>query len=129
MHVLAVCQPAVPLIAAVALMEAAASDATMPDSMILMGGPIDTRRSPTAVNKLAERRTWNATGSSDNCISRVPLPYPGVGREVYPVFLGNCRASCGDESSTGMWMHISACLITLSKATAISGCREATRLL
>jgi poly(3-hydroxybutyrate) depolymerase len=54
-HTLGVCQPAVPLIAAVALMEAA-DHADVPASMTLMGGPIDTRRSPTAVNQLAERR-------------------------------------------------------------------------
>lgn len=84
LHTIAVCQPAVPLIAAVALMEAA-GDPFVPASMTLMGGPIDTRRSPTAVNTLAERR---GTGwFRRNCITRVPFPYPGVGREVYPGFL------------------------------------------
>ena len=84
LHTLGVCQPAVPLIAAVALMEARGV-AHVPDSMILMGGPIDTRRSPTAVNQLAEKRgsQWFA----DNCIFPVPYPYPGFGRKVYPGFL------------------------------------------
>ena len=84
LHTLGVCQPAVPLIAAVALMEARGV-AQLPDSMILMGGPIDTRRSPTAVNQLAEKRgsKWFA----DNCIFPVPYPYPGFGRKVYPGFL------------------------------------------
>ena len=83
-HTLGVCQPSVPLIAAVAVMERA-GDPASPASMTLMGGPIDTRRSPTAVNTLAERRgpDWFAR----NCIVRVPFPYPGFGREVYPGFL------------------------------------------
>jgi poly(3-hydroxybutyrate) depolymerase len=83
-HTLGVCQPSVPLIAAVALMEAQGSP-DVPDSMVLMGGPIDTRRSPTAVNQLAQERgiAW----FKRNCIVTVPFPYPGVGREVYPGFL------------------------------------------
>ena len=84
LHTLGVCQPSVPLIAATALMEAA-GDKMAPASMTLMGGPIDTRRSPTAVNTLAQRRgiDW----FRQNCIVHVPFPYPGVGREVYPGFL------------------------------------------
>ena len=84
LHTLGVCQPSVPLIAAVALMEAD-GDPLSPASMILMGGPIDTRRSPTAVNRLAEQRgpDWFRR----NCVNQVPFPYPGVGREVYPGFL------------------------------------------
>ena len=83
-HTLGVCQPAVPLIAAVALMEAA-GHACIPASMTLMGGPIDTRRSPTAVNQLAERRgvEWFRA----NCLQTAPFPYPGVGRRVYPGYL------------------------------------------
>jgi poly(3-hydroxybutyrate) depolymerase len=83
-HTLGVCQPAVPLIAAVALMEAA-DHAAVPASMTLMGGPIDTRRNPTAVNQLAERRgvEWFRA----NCLQSVPFPYPGFGRRVYPGFL------------------------------------------
>jgi poly(3-hydroxybutyrate) depolymerase len=83
-HSLGVCQPAVPLIAAVALMEAK-DHAAIPASMTLMGGPIDTRRSPTAVNLLAERR--GVAWFRDNCLNRVPFPHPGFGRLVYPGFL------------------------------------------
>ena len=84
LHTLGVCQPAVPLIAAVALMEAD-GDAGVPTSMTLMGGPIDTRRSPTAVNLLAEKR--GSRWFRENCIYPVPFPYPGFGRQVYPGFL------------------------------------------
>ncbi len=83
-HVMAVCQPTVPVFAAVALMEAA-GDPAVPRSMILMAGPIDTRESPTAVNRFAEDRTidW----FERNVITQVPWPYPGVMRMVYPGFL------------------------------------------
>jgi poly(3-hydroxybutyrate) depolymerase len=83
-HTLGVCQPAVPLIAAVALMEAL-DHPHPPASMTLMGGPIDTRRSPTAVNKLAEER--GTEWFRQNCLETVPFPYPGMGRRVYPGFL------------------------------------------
>ena len=83
-HTLGVCQPSVPLIAAAAIMEGRGDNAA-PASMILMGGPIDTRRSPTEVNKLAETR--GADWFKQNCTIQVPFPYPGVGREVYPGFL------------------------------------------
>jgi poly(3-hydroxybutyrate) depolymerase len=83
-HTLGVCQPSVPLLAAVALMEAD-GDAVAPISMTLMGGPVDTRRSPTEVNKLAERR--GVEWFRRNCVQTVPFPYPGFGREVYPGFL------------------------------------------
>lgn len=83
-HTLGVCQPAVPLLAAVALMNAQ-GDPRSPDSMVLMGGPIDTRKSPTAVNLLAEKR--GSQWFRDNCIFPVPYPYPGFGRNVYPGFL------------------------------------------
>jgi poly(3-hydroxybutyrate) depolymerase len=84
LHVMAVCQPAVPVIAAIARMEAD-KDPLTPRSMTLMGGPIDTRRSPTAVNLLAEERgiEW----FEKNCITTVPLGHPGAWREVYPGFL------------------------------------------
>lgn len=84
LHSLGVCQPSVPLIAAVALMQDD-SDPSAPDSMTLMGGPIDTRRSPTAVNIVAQERglAW----FKRNCIVAVPFPYPGRGRDVYPGFL------------------------------------------
>jgi poly(3-hydroxybutyrate) depolymerase len=84
LHTLGVCQPSVPLIAAVAILEAQES-ISAPDSMVLMGGPIDTRESPTSVNQVAQERgiSW----FQRNCIVTVPFPYPGVGREVYPGFL------------------------------------------
>ena len=83
-HSIGVCQPAVPLIAAIALMEAE-NHADIPASMTLMGGPIDTRRSPTAVNLLAEQR--GVEWFRDNCLHTVPFPHPGFGRLVYPGFL------------------------------------------
>jgi poly(3-hydroxybutyrate) depolymerase len=83
LHTIAVCQPAVPMIAAVARMESAANP-HVPASMTLMGGPIDTRRSPTKVNLLAQER--GSAWFRHNCIHSVPYPYPGVGREVYPGF-------------------------------------------
>jgi poly(3-hydroxybutyrate) depolymerase len=83
-HTIGVCQPSVPLLATVAVMEAN-GDANAPASMTLMGGPIDTRRSPTDVNKLAERR--GVEWFRRNCLHTVPFPYPGFGREVYPGFL------------------------------------------
>ncbi|MGF9695084.1 polyhydroxyalkanoate depolymerase [Rhizobium sp. 0TCS1.26] len=83
-HVVAVCQPSVPVLAAVALMEEAA-DPCAPASMTLMGGPIDTRINPTAVNKLAQDRPleW----FQDNVVMTVPWPQPGFMRPVYPGFL------------------------------------------
>lgn len=83
-HVLAVCQPSVPVAAAVARLEAE-DDPHIPRSMILMGGPIDTRESPTEVNKLAQKRGIN--WFKKHCIARVPFPHPGVMREVYPGYL------------------------------------------
>jgi poly(3-hydroxybutyrate) depolymerase len=84
LHVMAVCQPAVPVIAAIARMEAE-KDPRTPRSMTLMGGPIDTRRSPTAVNQLAEKRgiEW----FEQHCITKVPPAHPGFWRDVYPGFL------------------------------------------
>ena len=84
LHTLGVCQPAVPLIAAVARMEAE-DEPFSPASMTLMGGPIDTRRSPTAVNTLAHDR--GADWFRRNCLVTVPFPHPGAGRQVYPGFL------------------------------------------
>jgi poly(3-hydroxybutyrate) depolymerase len=83
-HIVAVCQPSVPVLAAVARMEAQ-EDPYVPISMILMGGPIDTRRHPTAVNKLAAERgiLWFRR----NVITKVPFPHPGFMRDVYPGFL------------------------------------------
>jgi len=83
-HVIAVCQPSVPVLAAVALMEAD-NDPYVPHSMILMGGPIDTRVRSNAVDKLAEERglDW----FRNHVISKVPFPHPGFMRDVYPGFL------------------------------------------
>ena len=83
-HVMAVCQPAVPALAATALM-AARDDACQPTSLTLMGGPIDTRRNPTVVNELAEERPieW----FENTVISHVPAPNPGFLRKVYPGFV------------------------------------------
>ncbi|WP_082359183.1 polyhydroxyalkanoate depolymerase [Bosea sp. AAP35] len=83
-HVMAVCQPAVPVLAAIARMEAD-GDACAPRSMTLMGGPIDTRRSPTEVNKMAVDRGIDWFGN--RCITRVPFGNPGTMRAVYPGFL------------------------------------------
>jgi len=83
-HVMAVCQPSVPVLAAAAIMEAR-GDRYAPATMTLMGGPIDTRRNPTAVNLLAEEKgiDW----FRDNVIMQVPWPVPGFTRDVYPGFL------------------------------------------
>ena len=83
LHVMAVCQPAVPVLAAVAVMEAQGYE-PVPRSMTLMGGPIDTRRSPTAVNCLAQER--GTAWFERNCITTVPAGYPGAWRSVYPGF-------------------------------------------
>jgi poly(3-hydroxybutyrate) depolymerase len=83
-HVMAVCQPAVPALVAAAVM-AANDDPCQPASMTLMGGPIDTRRNPTKVNKLAEEKplSW----FEQNVINYVPFPNAGFGRRVYPGFI------------------------------------------
>jgi poly(3-hydroxybutyrate) depolymerase len=83
-HMLAVCQPAVPAYAAVALMNADRHPCR-PKSLTMMGGPIDTRKAPTAVNVLATQRphAW----FQRNVIATVPMIYAGAGRKVYPGFL------------------------------------------
>jgi len=83
LHVICVCQPSVPVLAAISLMAAAGE--TLPQSLTLMGGPIDTRRSPTKVNDLATTKplSW----FENRVIHRVPRNYPGAGRMVYPSFL------------------------------------------
>jgi poly(3-hydroxybutyrate) depolymerase len=83
-HVMAVCQPSVPVMAAVALMEAD-GDPYVPVSIVLMGGPIDTRVNPTVVNDLAERR--GTDWFRRHVITKVPFPNPGFMRDVYPGFL------------------------------------------
>jgi poly(3-hydroxybutyrate) depolymerase len=83
-HVMAVCQPSVPVLAAVSIM-AAESHPAQPLSMTLMGGPIDTRANPTKVNEMATGRpiSW----FENTVIARVPFGAPGAGRRVYPGFL------------------------------------------
>jgi poly(3-hydroxybutyrate) depolymerase len=83
-HLMGVCQPAVPVISAIALMEGDGHP-TPPRSLILKGGPIDTRRNPTAVNRLAEKR--GTEWFERTVIAPVPWPNPGQGRLVYPGFL------------------------------------------
>ena len=82
-HVISVCQPTVPVLAAVSLL--ASNGEPTPRTMTMMGGPIDARLSPTAVNNLAVNKshTWFET----NVIFRVPSNFPGAGRRVYPGFL------------------------------------------
>jgi poly(3-hydroxybutyrate) depolymerase len=83
LHVISVCQPTVPTLGAISLM-ASAGEKT-PASMIMMGGPIDARKSPTAVNDLADQKSYNWFAS--HVIYKVPPNYPGAGRNVYPGFL------------------------------------------
>jgi len=83
-HVMAVCQPSVPAFAAAALM-GAANDPCRPATLTLMGGPVDTRASPTSVDDIATARplAW----FQSHVIATVPLNYPGAGRRVYPGFM------------------------------------------
>jgi len=83
-HLISVCQPTVPVLAAVSLM-ASAGDPALPRSMTMMGGPIDTRRNPTQVNALATRRNYD--WFRNHVVFKVPSSYPGYLREVYPGFL------------------------------------------
>jgi poly(3-hydroxybutyrate) depolymerase len=82
-HVVSVCQPTVPVLAAVSLM--ASRGETTPLSMTMMGGPIDARKSPTAVNNLAINKPYS--WFENNVIYRVPPKFAGAGRRVYPGFL------------------------------------------
>ena len=82
-HVISVCQPTVPVLAAVSLM--ASRGETTPITMTMMGGPIDARKSPTTVNNLATNRSYE--WFENNVIYRVPDNFPGAGRRVYPGFL------------------------------------------
>ena len=84
LHVISVCQPTVPVLAAIALM-ASAGDTKLPKTMTMMGGPIDPRKSPTQVNALATEKphSW----FENSVIYRVPSSHPGSGRKVYPGFL------------------------------------------
>jgi len=82
-HVISVCQPTVPVLAAISLM--ASRGEPTPRSMTMMGGPIDARKSPTSVNNLAMNRSYS--WFENNVIYRVPTNFPGAGRNVYPGFL------------------------------------------
>jgi poly(3-hydroxybutyrate) depolymerase len=83
-HVISVCQPTVPVLAAIALM-ASDNDPKLPKTMTMMGGPIDPRKSPTAVNDLATEKPFS--WFENTVIYAVPGNYPGYGRKVYPGFL------------------------------------------
>ena len=83
-HFLAVCQPAVPAYAAVALMSANDHPA-LPLTLTMMGGPVDTRKAPTSVDDVATDRPF--AWFEQNVIAKVPATYPGAGRKVYPGFL------------------------------------------
>ncbi|HEX9397607.1 MAG TPA: polyhydroxyalkanoate depolymerase [Burkholderiales bacterium] len=83
LHVISVCQPTVPVLAAVSI--ASFRKEPVPRTLVMMGGPIDARRSPTAVNNLATQKphSW----FERTLIDRVPAKYPGYNRRVYPGFL------------------------------------------
>ena len=83
-HLLAVCQPAVPAFAATALM-GEDKNPYRPKTLTMMGGPIDTRKAPTAINTLATQRPFS--WFENNVIATVPMIYAGAGRKVYPGFL------------------------------------------
>jgi poly(3-hydroxybutyrate) depolymerase len=107
-HMLAVCQPSVPCYAAAAVMSADKHPAR-PRTLTMMGGPIDTRKAPTAVNVLATQRPF--AWFENNVIATVPYTYPGAGRAVYPGFLqlaGFMAMNLGDHltSHWEMFKHL-----------------------
>ena len=83
-HVMAVCQPSVPVLAAISMMSES-KDKLVPLSMVLMGGPIDTSKSPTAVNQMADSKDLN--WFRNNVVMTVPPGFAGAGRSVYPGFM------------------------------------------
>ncbi len=83
-HMLAVCQPSVPAYAAAAVMSAA-NHPCVPRTLTMMGGPVDTRKAPTAVNTLATERPFS--WFENTVIATIPMSYAGAGRKVYPGFL------------------------------------------
>jgi poly(3-hydroxybutyrate) depolymerase len=101
-HLISVCQPTVPVLAAVSLMSTA-NDAALPRTMTMMGGPIDTRRTPTQVNALAKRKPYE--WFVNNVIFKVPASFPGYLREVYPGFLQHAGfvAMNPDRHVTSHW--------------------------
>lgn len=107
-HLMAVCQPTVPVLAAVALM-ASENDPKLPKSMTLMGGPIDPRKSPTEVNDLATNKPFS--WFENTVIYAVPPNYPGHGRKVYPGFLQHAgfvamNPSRHAQSHWDFYMHL-----------------------
>jgi len=84
LHVISVCQPTVPVLAAISLM-ATDKDSKLPKTMTMMGGPIDPRKSPTEVKSLAVEKPYS--WFENNVIYSVPPNFPGFGRKVYPGFL------------------------------------------
>jgi poly(3-hydroxybutyrate) depolymerase len=102
LHVMAVCQPAVPVLAAIALMEAE-NDPLVPRSVALLGGPIDTRQTPTTVNSFAQTR--DIRWFKQHCIHPVPDRFQGRGRLVYPGFmqLGGFMAMNPDRHLSAHW--------------------------
>ena len=100
-HVVSVCQPTVPVLAAVSLM--ASRGETTPLTMTMMGGPIDARRSPTQVNNLASQRSFS--WFENNVIYQVPHNFPGAGRRVYPGFMQHSGfvAMNPDRHATSHW--------------------------
>ena len=107
-HIIAVCQPSVPAFAATALMNADKNPWT-PKTLTMMGGPVDTRKAPTAVNTLATQRplSW----FQHNVVATVPAIYAGSGRKVYPGFLqlaGFMAMNLGDHlmSHWEMFKHL-----------------------
>lgn len=107
-HMLAVCQPSVPCYAAVCLMSAD-KHPYRPKTLTMMGGPIDTREAPTAVNTLATERPF--AWFEQNVIATIPANYPGAGRKVYPGFLqlaGFMSMNLGDHmmSHYEMFKHL-----------------------
>lgn len=103
LHVLAICQATVPALAAISLL--ASADEATPENLILVGGPIDARQSPTVVSILAAQRplAW----FERNLIHSVPDPYPGAGRSVYPGFLqyAGLVAAQPERLATSLWNY------------------------
>src|SRR3546814_12907195 len=105
---LAVCQPSVPAYAAAAIM-AAGKHPARPRTLTMMGGPIDTRKAPTAVNTLATERphAW----FHRNVLATVPSSYPGAGRHVSPSFLQ--LAGCITQPKTDVQGKCGSCVLAL----------------
>lgn len=107
-HVVSVCQPTVPVLAAISLM-ATAKDPMLPKTMTMMGGPIDPRKSPTQVNDLATTKPFS--WFENKVIYSVPANYPGSGRRVYPGFLQHAgfvamNPSRHAQSHWDFYMHL-----------------------